>query len=85
MASELWRAIQAPGDMHPQTGPQSFAPRLPPPPYAPVGVGGWHFPGLDALEGALALHHHAQVGVPVGIVALGLRGAVGPTGPTRGK
>ena len=62
-----------------------FAPQPPPPPYAPVGVGGWHLPGLDALQGALAPHHHAQVGVPVGVVALGLRGAVGPTGPARGE
>lgn len=61
------------------------APCPPPPPYPPVGVGGWHLPGLDALQGALAPHHHAQVGVPVGIVALGLRRAVGPTGPACGE
>lgn len=76
--------------MHSQVGLQSFsggqsAPQLPPSAYAPVGVGGWHLPGLDALQGALAPHHHAQVGIPVGVVALGLRGAVGPTSPTRGK
>lgn len=57
----------------------------PPSPYAPVGVGGWHLPGLDALQGALTPHHHAQVGVLVGVVALGLRGAVGAAGPTGGE
>lgn len=61
------------------------APWLPPPPYAPVGVSGWYLPGLDALQGTLAPHHHAQVGVPIGVVALGLSGAMGPTGPARGK
>lgn len=53
--------------------------------YIPVGVSSWHFPNLDAPQGPFASHHHAQVGVPVGVVALGLRGAVRSTGPTRGE
>ena len=63
------------------------APWLPPPPlpYIPVGVGDWHLPGLDALQGPLASHYHAQVGIPVGVVTLGLCGAMGPTGPARGE
>lgn len=54
-------------------------------PYIPVGVSGWHFPDLDALQGPFTPHHHTLVGVLVGVVALGLRGAVGPAGPTGGE
>lgn len=79
-----------PEGMHPQAAPHHLqkgrsVPWPPPPPYAPVGVGGWHLPGLDAFQGTLAPHHHAQVGIPVGVVTLGLCGAVGPTGPARGE
>lgn len=88
--SELGEPPGHPEAMCPQTGPRHPSggwayPSAPRPPYAPVGVGGWHLPGLDALQGALAAHHHAQVGVPIGVVALGLRGAVGPTGAARGE
>lgn len=54
-------------------------------PYIPVGVSSWHFPNLDAPQGPFAPHHHAQVGVLVGVVALGLCGAVGSAGPTCGE
>lgn len=37
------------------------------------------------FQGALAPHHHAQVGIPVGVVTLGLCGAMGPAGPARGE
>lgn len=95
MDQSLWplslgESPRHPRGMHSQAGLQSFsggqsAPQLTPSAYAPVGVGGWHLPGLDALQGALALYHHAQVGIPVGVVALGLCGAVRPTSPTCGE
>jgi hypothetical protein len=75
--------------MHPlqDSRPLQGSGSAPPPPllYAPVSVGGWHFPDLDAFQGPFTPHHHTQVGILVGIVALGLCGAVGPTGPTCGE
>lgn len=50
-----------------------------------VSVGGRHPPLLHALEGALLDDGHADVGVAVGVVTLGLDGASGATGPTGGE
>lgn len=82
--------LAQPGVMHSQAALQPLSggqscPSASPLPYAPVSVGGRHCPDLDAFQGAFASHYHTLVGVLVGVVALGLRGAMRPAGPARGE
>lgn len=48
----------------------------------PVRVGCWYSPDLNALENPFSSYNYTEVGVPVGIVALALCGAIGSTGTT---
>lgn len=48
----------------------------------PVCIGCWYSPDLNALENSFSSHHHSELGVPVGIIALALCRAIGSTGTT---
>ena len=53
--------------------------------YPLVSVGVGNSPFLHTLERALLDDPHADVGVAVGVVTLGLGGAPGPAGSTGGE
>lgn len=48
----------------------------------PVRVGCWYSPDLNTLENPLSSNNHTEVGVPVGIIALALCGAIGSASTT---